>query len=134
LAGLPIIGLYVSLLAGWLFYLGLRVANMRKAHQIGMGDKENRILAVAIRVHGNAIENVPISLLLLLMCSLSGASVYFLHAVGVALLLSRISHAYGMTISGGRYSIFRLLGILVNWLLMLLMIGVNLFYYLAAYS
>lgn len=133
MAGLPIVGLYVSLLAGWLFYLGLRVANIRKEHQIGMGDKENRVLAVAIRVHGNAVENVPISLLLLLMCSLSGASVYFLHAVGVALLFSRFSHAYGMIVSGGRYSIYRVLGILTNWLLMLLMIGVNLFHYLAAY-
>lgn len=133
MAGLPIVGLYVSLLAGWLFYLGLRVANIRKANQIGLGDKENRVLAVAIRVHGNAVENVPISLLLLLMCSLSGASVYFLHAVGVALLLSRFSHAYGMIVSGGRYSTYRVLGILINWLLMLLMIGVNLFHYLAAY-
>jgi uncharacterized protein len=132
LASLPIVGLYVSLLAGWLFYLGLRVANMRKANQIGMGDKENRVLAVAIRVHANAIENVPISLLLLLMCSLSGASIYFLHGVGVALLLSRVSHAYGMTVSGGRYSIYRLLGILVNWLLMLVMIGFNLFHYLGS--
>jgi uncharacterized membrane protein YecN with MAPEG domain len=49
-----------------------------------------------IRAHGNAVEWVPLGLLLLLVIELSGAGTRFtLHLAGGTLLLGRILHAAG---------------------------------------
>jgi uncharacterized protein len=118
--------IYISVLAVWMFYLGLRVANLRRGHQIGLGERDNRELAVAIRVHANTVENVPITLLLMLVLALQGIGPWLIHACGGLLVLARLSHAWGMTQSGGRYSIFRVAGITLNWLLMLILAVANL--------
>lgn len=123
---LSVVGGYVAVLAVWTFYLGLRVANLRRGHQIGLGERDNRDLAVAIRVHANTVENVPITLLLMLILALQGIAPLWLHVSGVCLLLARVAHAFGMTRSGGRYSPFRIAGIVLNWLLILILAAANL--------
>ena len=119
--GLSVLGAYAALLAVWTACLGLRVANLRKHHQIGMGERDNRELAVAIRVHANAVENVPITLLLMLLLALQGLGAVWMHLAGATLLLARVSHAWGMTVSGGRYSPYRVAGITLNWVLILVL-------------
>ncbi len=55
----------------------------------------------AIRVHGNAIESIPLFLVLLGAYELNGGHGSMLHFFGAAFLLSRALHAWGLFSSGG---------------------------------
>ena len=50
-----------------------------------------------MRVHSNFAEYVPLALITLFMVETSGASFFLVHFLGGALLLGRISHAYGVS-------------------------------------
>ena len=110
---------YAAISAFLIVYLAYRVANLRRLYQRGVGERDHRDLKVAVRVHGNTVENVLITLFLMLMCELNGGNTIALVVVGAVMILSRLSHAWGMTVSGGRYSLFRISGILANWCVIL---------------
>jgi hypothetical protein len=97
----PVTGLYASLLALLLLALALRVVVLRWRTKTGIGDGGDRGLARAIRAHGNAIEYVPIALVLLLVAELGGASPALLHGCGIGLVAARIVHATGLSRSAG---------------------------------
>ncbi len=97
----PITGLYASLLALLLLALGFRVVRLRWRTKTGIGDGGDRGLARAIRVHGNAIEYVPIALVLLLVAELGGANPALLHGCGIGLVAARILHATGLSRTSG---------------------------------
>ena len=50
----------------------------------------------AERVQGNFVENVPMALLLLYLVEVSGAPVMFVHVSGIALVVLRLLHAWGL--------------------------------------
>jgi uncharacterized membrane protein YecN with MAPEG domain len=88
--------IYAALLA--LIYVGLSfmTLGLRKRLQIAVGDGGNVEMLRAMRVHANFAEYVPISLLLIHMVELQGAQPLLIHALGSALLLGRLAHAYGV--------------------------------------
>jgi uncharacterized membrane protein YecN with MAPEG domain len=106
--GAPITGLYAALLALLLVALALRVVALRWTTKTGIGDGGDRRLARAIRVHGNAIEYVPIALVLLLVAELGNATPALLHGCGIALVAARVLHAAGLSrtagVSPGRFA------------------------------
>lgn len=110
----PITALYAGALGILILVLAYRVVSVRRTLSIGLGDGTNEILLRAIRVHGNAVEYVPIALILMLVLELNGASNVLLHGLGVALLAGRIAHAQGLTTSSGG-SPGRLAGVLLSW-------------------
>lgn len=59
--------LYAVLGALLLLRLSLNVVKLRNQYRIAYGDGGFYELQTAIRVHGNAIEYIPISLILLLL-------------------------------------------------------------------
>lgn len=118
-----ITALYAGLLAVFIVLLAARVAKFRHANKIGIGEGDNRTLARMIRVHGNAIENVPLGLLLLLLCELVGTTPNVLHLCGVALVLGRVAHAVGLSRTAGA-SAGRVAGMALSWTAMVLMAGV----------
>ena len=81
--------------------LGLRIMVMRFRMRTGIGDGGDSRLARAIRIHGNAIEYVPIALVLLLVAELDGARPALLHGCGIVLVVARIAHALGLVRSPG---------------------------------
>jgi uncharacterized membrane protein YecN with MAPEG domain len=93
--------LYAGLLG--LIYVGLslRIPRLRMKHRIGIGDGGNPELARAVRVHGNFAEYVPLCLILLLLVEWQGYSAWFVHAMGLMLLLARCLHAWGLGQSAG---------------------------------
>ncbi|MEZ5506912.1 MAG: MAPEG family protein [Gammaproteobacteria bacterium] len=111
-----ITGFYAALIGFFIIYLGKRVAYCRRDHQIGIGGENHRELNVLVRAHANAIENAPITLLLMLLAELNGLNGGLLHLYGIALVASRIAHAKGFIDSQGRYHVLRFYGILVNWI------------------
>jgi uncharacterized membrane protein YecN with MAPEG domain len=100
--------------------LALRVVMQRRKGAIGLGDGGDRDLQQCIRVHANAIENLPLALLMLLVLELRGIPAPWLHGLGAALILARILHAWGFSRRKG-VSFGRFAGTLGTWLVMLAM-------------
>ena len=96
------------------------ISRHRHAHRIGLGDGGDKVLARKIRVHGNFIEHAPFSLLMLGLLELCGSPAPWLWGFGGALLLGRVMHAWGLSLSGG-VSIGRFWGTGLTWATFLLM-------------
>jgi len=112
--------LYAGLCTILVVILGLRVVRFRFRHKIGLGDGGNPDLQRRVRVHANAIENLPLALLLLGGMELNGYPAGLIHGFGATLFVSRAAHAWGLSHSSGT-SRGRFLGTLFTWLLMLSM-------------
>ena len=109
LAAAPVTALWTALIALLILTLMLRVVRLRWTCRIGLGDGGDQQLTRAIRAHGNAIETMPIALLLMLVFELGGGGSLALHACGATLFISRLLHAAGLTRSSGT-SVGRMLG------------------------
>ena len=94
---LTITPLYAALLA--LMSLGLTyyVILGRARTHVSIGDGGDMDLATRIRRHGNFHENVPLSLILMLLAEAGGLGAAWLHAVGLLLLVGRALHAPGLS-------------------------------------
>ena len=93
---LPVTSLYGSLLVIIILFLAFRVGAMRGKLNISLGDGGNPQMLEAIRRHGNAIEYVPMAVLLIALLEVNDANLIFLHTLGVVLVLSRILHPMGL--------------------------------------
>lgn len=94
--GAPVTALWTALVALWILLLMLQVVRLRRSRRVGIGDGGDKDLAKAIRIHGNAIETMPIALLLMFGYELGGGAPWLLHTCGAALLASRVLHASGL--------------------------------------
>lgn len=112
--------LYAGLCALLVVFLAVRVAQWRFRHKIGLGDGGDRELLKRVRAHANAIENMPLALILLGGMELNGFSSTTVHAFGSVLLVSRLAHAWGLSHSSGT-SRGRMLGSAFTWLLLVAM-------------
>lgn len=112
--------LYAGLCTILVVFLALRVAQWRHRNKIGMGDGGDRDLLKRVRAHANAVENMPLALLLLGGMELNGYPAGLIHGFGSVLVVSRVAHAWGLSHSSG-VSRGRFLGSLFTWLLMLAM-------------
>ncbi len=92
----PVTLLYGGLNALLITILGMLVSKARAAADVGVETPVPKEMIRAVRAHGNAIEWVPLGLVLLLAIELSGAGTRFtLHLAGGTLLLARVLHAVG---------------------------------------
>lgn len=114
----PITALYAGLLGLLVLALAINVVRGRAAFKIDIGDGGNAAMLQRQRMHGNAIEYVPIGLVLLLLLEINGASTPVLHALGGTLFVARALHAWGLSTTTGR-SPGRLLGTIGSWLVLL---------------
>ncbi|XOV79053.1 MAG: MAPEG family protein [Aestuariibacter sp.] len=121
----PITTFYAALLGVLLLYLSLLVVARRREFGIGIGDGGEKHLQQDMRVHGNFIEYVPFTLVLLLLAELNHMPTWFLHTAGVVLLLSRLMHAYGLRHHHG-YSWQRFYGTLLTFVTLAALIVANL--------
>ncbi len=115
-----ITAIYAALLGLLMVVLAVRVARYRQTRLIGIGDGGDRDLVKRIRAHANAVENVPMALLLLLILELTQTQAAWLHVFGLMLLIGRLLHALGLSRHAGSSS-GRLIGIALTWLAMLAM-------------
>ena len=126
---IPISGFYIALTALPLLVLAFKVVQQRQKLKIGLVDGGEKAITVAMRAQANAVETAVPTLLLLLVAELNGASGWFVHLMGAAYLFSRVFHAYGFTKSEGKTHPGRYYGTLINWIVMVLLIGWALFYF-----
>lgn len=112
-----IASIYVALSALLVLGLAVQVVILRRSKRIGLGDGGDTRLACAIRAHANALENLPLALLLLVLLELGGGSAMAIHGYGATLLVARLWHCVGLSGSAGT-SAGRLYGTALTWLVL----------------
>ena len=113
-----ITGIYAAISALLLIVLSFRVIRLRLSTRTGIGDGGNQDLARCIRVHANAVEYLPLALLLLLLIEWNQTLPMIVHAFGIVLVVGRVLHAIGLSRSAGS-SPARFIGMLLTLLAML---------------
>ena len=112
--------LYAALCTLLVLALAGRVVAYRLTHKVGLGDGGHGDLQRRIRAHANAVEYLPLALLLLGGMELNGVDDAVIHGFGITLFVSRLLHAWGLSRHAGT-SIGRFAGTGLTLLLMVAM-------------
>ncbi|ELY2860100.1 MAPEG family protein [Cronobacter sakazakii] len=117
--------LYAVLGALLLMKFSFDVVRLRMQYRVAYGDGGFSELQSAIRIHGNAVEYLPIGLLLLLFIEMNGAQNWMLHVCGLLLLVGRLMHYYGYH---HRLLRWRRSGMSATYIALLMMVLANIWY------
>lgn len=85
--------LYAALLAGVMIWLSIQVIKQRRKAQVKYADGGVDALQVARSAHGNAVDYVPITLILMALLEYNGAGLWMIHLAGIAFVVGRVMHA-----------------------------------------
>ena len=110
--------LYAGLFIILFILLKVNVGRVRSAEKIIFGDGANERLQRAQRVQGNAVEDVPVTLIGIVGLGVLSAPVLLIHGLGARVLIGRILHAVGLGGSSGG-SPGRMFGTLLTAIVML---------------
>lgn len=113
---LPITGVFAAVTGILLLFLSAVVVKYRIKYGKDMGITEDRDFEAAVRAHGNLVEYAPLTLLMLGVAELNGVPNGFIYWIGLAFVLGRILHAWGMLQGLGGPHKARMVGILITWL------------------
>ncbi|ELY6326909.1 MAPEG family protein [Cronobacter malonaticus] len=117
--------LYAVLGALLLMKFSFDVVRLRMQYRVAYGDGGFSELQSAIRIHGNAVEYLPIGLLLLLFMEMNGAQNWMLHVCGLLQLVGRLMHYYGYH---HRLLRWRRSGMSATYIALLMMVLANIWY------
>ncbi|MFA0086817.1 MAPEG family protein [Vibrio sp. E150_011] len=117
--------LYASLLAILMIWLSIQVIKQRRSNQVAYADGGVEGLQIARSAHGNAVDYIPITIILMAFVEYNGAPLLWVHAMGIAFLLGRILHAKGILTQWFKG---RVLGMQLTLLVMVALIVSNLVY------
>ena len=123
---IPITAFYAALLVAILAVLSLRIGKIRGQTGVSILDGGNSDVALEMRRHGNFVEHVPLALILMAIVEANDGNAIFLHVVGVALVICRIAHPFGlhqdrmphplrMLGAGGTFLVTIALGVVALW-------------------
>ena len=110
--------LYTALCLLLMLALTMNVGRVRAKEKVMFGDGGKEPVQRAQRVQGNAVEDVPVTLVGLVGLALLSAPVWLVHALGATLFLARVLHAVGLGGSSGG-SPGRMWGTLLSLVVML---------------
>ena len=89
---LPITAVIAGLCALWLVFLQAKVILFRRGKGVSLGHAGDEMGERLIRAHGNAVENIPIFLILLGLSESLGTPGWVLWLVALAFLAGRVMH------------------------------------------
>jgi uncharacterized membrane protein YecN with MAPEG domain len=87
---------YAAILAIIIVALGINVTVHRVKLKVSLGDGGNPQMLRMIRLHGNAVEYVPLAVVLMLAYEINGGWHAALHVIGIALIAGRLLQTWGM--------------------------------------
>ena len=119
--------LYIGLFGLLMMILKLNVGRVRASKKINLGDGNDEAMQRAIRVQGNAVEDVPVLLFGLVGLGLLAAPVPLIHALGATFLIGRVLHAVGLGGMPGA-GIGRTVGTLLSLIVILITAGACVWY------
>ena len=112
--------IYASLSALLICWLSLNVIKKRRKYRVSIGDGGNIELRTAMAAQLNAIEYIPIALLLLFALEYNEANIWIVHLFGVALIAGRAIHAHNLLsenlkgrVLGMQITIYTIIGLAV---------------------
>ncbi|MFT7109868.1 MAG: putative membrane protein YecN with MAPEG domain [Psychrobacter glaciei] len=124
---LPITSFYSAILALLILKLAFDVIKLRLAKKQGLG-YDNMNLLLAGRIHGNAIEYIPISLIMLALAEGNGVPSMLLHIIAATLVFARIIHAVGFKLGQGDTHPGRFWGVILTVLVIVALAICNILY------
>ena len=119
--------LYVGLFVLLFLALKLNTGRVRAGAKVSIGDGGSEDMQRAMRVQGNAAEDVPIVLFGLFGLAALAAPVMLIHGFGGSFIVLRVLHALGLGGAKGA-GIGRLIGTLGTLILMLGLGGTCVYY------
>lgn len=112
--------IYAALLAFLICWLSLNVIKKRWKYEINMGDGGNEELRTAIAAQSNAIEYIPIALLLLFALEYNEANILIIHLLGISFITGRAIHARSLLLDnlkgrvlGMQITIYTIIGLAI---------------------
>ncbi len=123
---LAITGLYASILGLIILWLCFNVVKFRRGKRVDIGDGGDEMGIRHIRAQQNAVEYIPIALILFAVCEVNGGNTMILHIVGIALVVARLIHPGGL-VNGKGATFGRFYGTLITWLVIIFLAGLNIF-------
>lgn len=94
---LPFVAAFYAGLVGLLcVLLSLLVSRQRLRTRVSLGDGGDASLGRMTRVFGNFAEYAALVLVLLALVEICGGSRLLVHVLGIAFLIGRLAHAYGL--------------------------------------
>jgi len=91
---LSAVGIYAALNMAILFWIAIETGRLRGKHKVSIGDGGVKHLVRVIRGHANAIENMPMFFVLLVIAALLGMPVIAVHVLGLVFTVGRGLHAW----------------------------------------
>lgn len=107
---MPVTSLYAAVLAIIYIALTFYVVSLRVKFRVGIKSGGHKPLDIAIRIHGNFAEYIPLGLFLMALLETAKANTNGLHIFGQALVLGRLLHFWGLNFKGAGESIQRFTG------------------------
>jgi len=91
---LSAVGIYTALNMAILLWIATETGRLRGKHKVSIGDGGVKHLIRIIRGHANAIENMPMFFIMLLIGALIGMPVLAAHVLGIVFTIGRGLHAW----------------------------------------
>jgi hypothetical protein len=104
---------YAAILAILTTALAINVTLHRVKLKVPIGDGGSPRMLRMIRLHGNCVEYVPLTLLLMLAYEIDKGAPVILHIVGITMILGRALHAWGLW--GAALTFRRVAGQTLTW-------------------
>jgi uncharacterized membrane protein YecN with MAPEG domain len=89
---LPITSITALLGGIIILLLTIKVIQLRRRDGIVLGDNEDRVMAKAIRGHANAVEQLPIALIVMGLAEVQGGNTALLTLSAASLIVGRALH------------------------------------------
>ncbi|MBB5319613.1 MAPEG family protein [Marinobacter oulmenensis] len=115
----PVTAVFAAVTGLLLLVLSAQVVKYRFRYRMGLGVNDDPAFEAAVRAHANLVEYAPLGLLMLGIAEINGVSSTFIYWTGMALVVGRILHAWGMINGQGGPHRGRMIGILLTWLAIL---------------
>lgn len=128
---LHITGLFAGIFGLLIIILAYKVVDFRRTKKVGIGDNGDKAGLLAIRAHANAVEYIPMLIILMGLYEANGGLSMVLYIIGGLAVFGRIIHAFGLSKSAG-VSAGRFYGTLITWLLIVALAGLNIFNYITS--
>ncbi|MFV8569727.1 MAPEG family protein [Marinobacter sp. SBS5] len=113
---IPVTAVFAAVIGILLLVLSVMAVRFRLKYQIGMGVNDDPAFQATVRAHANLVEYAPIGLIMLAIAELNGVSSTWIYWTGMALVVGRILHAFGMIKGKGKTHMARLVGMVLTWL------------------
>ncbi len=90
---IAVVGLYAGLNTLILLWIAMSTGQLRAKHKVSIGDGGILHLTRILRGHANAMENVPMAIILMFVMAGLNTPIFVLHGFGIVLTFGRFFHA-----------------------------------------